>query len=1046
VATTKNNSSLAIELISAGAGSGKTYTLTQRLVELLKGGVKARHIIATTFTQKAAAELQERVRIGLLEAGMTEAANELGDALIGTVHSIGVRLLQRFAFEVGMSPLVEIIADGDEQRLFNESLAQVLTDERIEEMNLLSDRLGFTKRNLGAAPYDWRRLIREVTNIARINNFSEEVLQRSKAYSIQSFFELLPHVSSRQGLQWQNQLIAQIEQTIEALENNEQDETKTTRDSIEALRQAINQYKWRGGLYWFEYVKLSKLKVAVKSKDLFEPLRETLMEHDQLEAFHQDNRRLIELVFDITIDALREFEQYKTKRGLIDYTDMETGVSKLLRSPSVRHTLAQELDLLMVDEFQDTSPIQLDIFIQLSMLAKKSIWVGDPKQSIYGFRGAEPALMQAVIDSSGGIQPENILKNSWRSRPDLVHLSNAIFTKAFSDTPREQVVLEPVCKEAPEEKHPTAFRHWHFQSEEDERRPPGQPWMDLCIANSIRKLIEEELPVWNKKRTKTRQIQPGDIGILCKTNKDCQRISEALHQAGIKAAMARPGLLETPEIRLITACLKYVLTPSDKLSLAEISLISGDIRLEEFVQRQMNPDATPDLGIELGRQIRERRTSLIELSPSEILNQFLSQLDLRNIVAGLGAATQRLDNIEQIRKLALEYESACQRLHTAASLSGFLLWLSSQAENELDLQGSGEDEDTVRVMTYHKSKGLEFPLTICHNMDARLRENIWGVNLISETDKPDLNHILDNRLIRLWSNPYSDQLRNTRLEEALHQTDAWATSVEQARNEEARLLYVGLTRARDYLIIPSTKLGTPWLNRVFSGDAAAATLEPDQGDHPFFYNNKPLPCQQEVMYFPKNFEAFPLDEKPFRVEETNANPGQQQTPLLLDVFRNSASGPQTMDKTLYGPEYSDETGLPVLLKILPVFHALPDPEKQIQFQCDLESIPVETVRQGILDHARLVQNYVKQEIPNGTSLAHVPFVVEQNGQLAETRADMLCESNDRIAAFLFKEKIDATTLHYASWLLAALQIHQPNKMCGVYLVCPASGTATKLAP
>ncbi|HNM26759.1 MAG TPA: UvrD-helicase domain-containing protein, partial [Saprospiraceae bacterium] len=88
-----------ITVLSAGAGSGKTYTLTGRLVELLSGGVRPSGILATTFTKKAAAELQERVRVRLLEAGQTEAANELGQALIGTVHSIGVRLLQRFAFE-----------------------------------------------------------------------------------------------------------------------------------------------------------------------------------------------------------------------------------------------------------------------------------------------------------------------------------------------------------------------------------------------------------------------------------------------------------------------------------------------------------------------------------------------------------------------------------------------------------------------------------------------------------------------------------------------------------------------------------------------------------------------------------------------------------------------------------------------------------------------------------------------------------------------------------------------------------------------------------
>ena len=116
-----------LKIISAGAGSGKTYRLTQEMIRLLGEGVRANGIIATTFTKKAAAELQERVRIKLLESGMVEEANELTNALIGTVHGLGVKLLKRFAYEAGVSPEVTIMAEEDQQVLFNNSLATVLT-------------------------------------------------------------------------------------------------------------------------------------------------------------------------------------------------------------------------------------------------------------------------------------------------------------------------------------------------------------------------------------------------------------------------------------------------------------------------------------------------------------------------------------------------------------------------------------------------------------------------------------------------------------------------------------------------------------------------------------------------------------------------------------------------------------------------------------------------------------------------------------------------------------------------------------------------------
>ena len=301
---------LNITILSAGAGSGKTYTLTGRMVELLENGVRARGIIATTFTQKAAAELQERVRARLLESGKTEAANELGSALIGTVHSIGVRLLQRFAFEAGVSPLVEIIADTDQQRLFNESLAQVLTEKRIETMNTLADRLGLTKKTDGN-PYDWRRDIRELTDVARANNFTRHVLETSKQRSVESFKRLLPPESDTSPVGWNNRLIALIDQTVAALDANDADGTKTTREAAEELRNLQNQLKWRGELYWYEWVKIGKVKVGAKSRDLFEDLRAFALSHDEHRQFRADVRQFIETVFDIAMDALGEYEQYK---------------------------------------------------------------------------------------------------------------------------------------------------------------------------------------------------------------------------------------------------------------------------------------------------------------------------------------------------------------------------------------------------------------------------------------------------------------------------------------------------------------------------------------------------------------------------------------------------------------------------------------------------------------------------------------------------------------------------------------------------------------
>ncbi len=855
---------MSIDILSAGAGSGKTYTLTQRLSALLAQGVRPEGLLATTFTQKAAAELQERVRVRLLEAGRTDAANALGGALIGTVHSIGIRLLQRFAFEAGVSPLVEVIDEADGQRLFNEALAQVLDEARVERMNELSDRLGLTKKSYGD-PYDWRSDVRNITDVARANNFSQAVLLDSKNRSWERFQALLPPAQPIDALTWNNRLSALLDQTIAALEDNDADTTKTTRDAAAELRAAQHRLMNNQGLDWYEWVKIGKVRVAAKSRDLAEPLFAFVRSHDEHAHFQTDVRDFIFLVFDMAIDALDEFQTYKKKRGLIDYTDMEAYIIRLLRRPDVQEVLRGELDLLLVDEFQDTSPIQLDIFLQLSRLAKHSIWVGDPKQSIYGFRGAEPALMEAIADAVGGVRPENILDKSWRSRPDLVYAVNAIFTRAFPAMPPGQVALTPAFTHEQEAETayvlktplPEALQHWHFKNEADERKAPKE-WFYGAVAEQIFTALERAWPVFDKGRKSLRPMRPGDVAVLCRSNHECLAMAEALNQAGLQASIARNGLLETREARLVAACLKYLLSAQDALSAAEILALTGAQSLDAMVHDRVDWLYENQLSEQRPRpwaadqpilqQLHALRPQVADLSASEALNLLLDELDLRRVAAAMGDAHQRLDNLDALRKLALDYESACTRLHAAASLSGFLLWLGDLSARGLDAQGSSENPGAVNVLTYHKSKGLEYPATVCLSLDQPLREKIWGINLVTDAP-PDLTDILANRWLRFWVNPYADQWNGTRLKETMEASDIWQNASRQALEEEARLLYVGLTRARDYLIFPTTIRGASWLNRVFhQGDGDRPTLDPHQSETPFEWDGRWLNAHTEIIW------------------------------------------------------------------------------------------------------------------------------------------------------------------------------------------------------
>lgn len=892
-----------LKIISAGAGSGKTYRLTSEMVALLKGGVRANGLIATTFTTKAAAELQERVRVRLLEEGLSEQADALTNALIGTVHGLGVKLLRRFSFEAGVSPEVAIIADEDQQVLFNQSLSTVLTMERVEKMERLSDRLGLNKRER----YDWRREVKQLTDVARANDFTIEVLEKSKEKSFEQFQQFLGDLADGQQAAFNKKLQSLLEETVTRLENNE-DATKKTSVAVATLKGFYNELKLRQELYWHQWVKISKIDVGAKSREDVTDLIAFAQTHDTHPAFHRDIKAFIYHIFEIAIAALQEYDQYKKSRGLIDYTDMEVLIKRLLENDMVKEVLAEELDLLMVDEFQDTSPIQLEIFLKLSKLATYSIWVGDPKQSIYGFRGADPKLMQAIIEKTGGVKPDDIQTDSWRSREEIVFATNAIFTKAFKQLPVEQVALNPkrtkvaTAKSVNKKDEPpemqAALLHWHFHFDGEGRRLPGKPWMENCITFTLRQVLDGKLYILPKGESDYRAARPGDVAILCRSNAECQTVAEALHRAGIRAAISRSGLLSTAETKVILACLKYVLNQYDSLSVAEILLLASGKSIEEIIEHRLeyldkpaeekydNQWADEDPFI---NQLNELRERVVELSSAEILNLLLEELDLRRIIASWGNQQQRLDNVDVLRKFALQYEEACNRLHSAASLGGFLLWLNDLENSGNDMQGSGEGPNAVNVLTYHRSKGLEWPLVICHSLTGNLRADVWGIDIIPETTEVDLDNVLGNRWLRYWVNPYADQFRRTLLEERLNESEVKKAKKEQALQEEARLLYVGITRARDYLVFPTTTQPTKWLNRVWhEGEESIPTLDPHSHESPWEWEKQFLNIKTNTFPYPRDFTHYEIEEDKIRFIEERAGK-KQHVPYQIDLNKEKLS-------------------------------------------------------------------------------------------------------------------------------------------------------------
>lgn len=249
-----------ITFISASAGSGKTHRVTEEVVSrLAKGSCRPRGLIATTFTKKAADELRQRLSQGLYRGHHSALAEGLEQSLIGTAHSVCHRLLQRFAFEAGISPKLDILAEEEARVLLSQAVEIAADLSAIQELQTIADRLG--QRDSKTSQYAWKKQVRQIIDAVRSNDFDAASLEAMGEASLGALLGFLPP-GSRADLD--AELSAAIQRAVDKLRVG-QDDTATTKKYLGLLERARRELK-TGRLPWSEWVKLGKEQPAVRSQ------------------------------------------------------------------------------------------------------------------------------------------------------------------------------------------------------------------------------------------------------------------------------------------------------------------------------------------------------------------------------------------------------------------------------------------------------------------------------------------------------------------------------------------------------------------------------------------------------------------------------------------------------------------------------------------------------------------------------------------------------------------------------------------------------------
>jgi ATP-dependent helicase/nuclease subunit A len=775
-------------IVSASAGSGKTHRIAEELKAALSSAdspVPPENVLATTFTNKAAAELQERARRYLLEQGRTADAQRLGAARIGTVNSVCGQLVSDFAFELGLPPEQRVLDEQAAAVALRQALSAVISVEESLEISELRERLPY---------FHVLEAVRRIIELGRANEIAPEDFTTCAERSAAELARLLdtpdPHPETlERGLR-------------EALESfvsttpPEVDPTQKTASLRERIVKNLGRLRAGRAVSWDEWAALSWAESGARARIATATVNVAAEAYLKHPAFRADLERVIELVFDLARRGLEVYGQHKRAAGVLDFVDQETQALRLLERSDIRERLKDDLGLVFVDEFQDTSPLQLAIFLQLAELVPRSLWVGDQKQSIFGFRGSDPELMEAAITELTGQGGVDSLRESWRSRPGLVRLTSDLFACAFarSGMPEERVRLVPAPPLRQELPGLGPFlERWRLKVSNQQEDP-------VALAGALRQMLADpSVCVRDRLSGAVRRVEPGDVAILCRRNSMARAVAQALGNAGVPAVVPRSRLLATPEGQLVQLGLRLWADPLDRVAAAAIA------RLTEFAGEDdrwltaalTKRGAQAFFEMPLVQRLLARRGELLHAGPTAAVVEIL---EVRRLCADWGDTEQRIANLDALRSLAVAFCQAALAEGKGATVAGLVHHFETARRDGSDGQAT-LSRGAVSVSTWHAAKGLEWPIVVLFQLDAEHDPSIFGITVERDDGPFDLRNPLAGRRIRLWPMIFHPARRRTTFHERLDAEDLAARAKVRRDAEELRLLYVGWTRARDRIVL-----------------------------------------------------------------------------------------------------------------------------------------------------------------------------------------------------------------------------------------------------
>ena len=776
-------------IISAGAGSGKTAVLTERVLEKVKKGISVDNLLILTFTKMAAKEMKERIGDKLKKEGLTSELTKLDTADITTFDAYALSLVKKYHYYLNVSKDINII-DNSVITLYKRKILKDIFEKLYEENN--PEFIGFIQKYCIKDDKDIFEFILNINNKLDLKTNKREYLDNyiNTVYDeVKIDNDINDYIKEILGL------ISNINNYLEYI--GDDDYLAKLYDALSPLLSAKSYDDIKSNIP----IKLPILRGASDiTREYKDKIKSTIDDIKKLITYdsYDDIKRGIlntKSSAKVIIDIIKKLDDitynYKVKYNSYEYSDISALAIKLVRdNKEIREEIKNNLNEILIDEYQDTNDVQEQF---ISYISNNNVYmVGDIKQSIYRFRNANPYIFKNKYDtysnSIGGLKID--LNKNFRSREEVINNINLLFDRIMDNDiggadyslSHRMIYGNLMYKGEGDNKEDNNFSVYNYLNDTNFKNNEVEAFI---IANDIKNKITSDYKAFGKDTNSIRKIKYSDFAILLDSSKSFELYKKILEYNGIPTSIVKSiNLTDGEVILVIKNIISFIIKINDNkidnefkklfMSIGRSFLFSIDDNtlFNYFLNNNFKDSDIYIISYNIAKKL-----NVITLE--EIIDLIVDNFDFYNKLFLLGDYNA---NILRIQKLK---EITSSLINLDYDIYDYQKYLEDIISNNLKLEYNVNDNstDTVKIMTIHASKGLEF--NICYYGELYNRFNIKEA--ISK-------YSYDNKYGIIL--PYKDKfLYNT-----IYHNLSYRDYVMENISERIRLFYVALTRAKEKMI------------------------------------------------------------------------------------------------------------------------------------------------------------------------------------------------------------------------------------------------------